>query len=41
MIELVDYCSNAQLREMFKRFYPNDGEDRAEVFADKINEMKA
>jgi len=40
MIELVDYCSNAQLREMFKRFYPNDGEDRAEVFADKINEMK-
>jgi len=40
MIQLVDYCSTAQLREMFKRFYPSDTEERGAVFADKINEMK-
>ena len=36
MIEMIDYCSRQQLREMFRRFYPGDADARADIFADKI-----
>ena len=38
-IELIDYCTREQLREMFRRFYPDDSDGRAEVFADKVTEL--
>ena len=39
LIQYIGYCSRAQIKEMFVKFYPQDEPARAEAFADKINNL--
>ena len=35
-IDLIDYCTRSQLREMYRRFYPADSDARADLFAEQV-----
>merc|ERR1719167_1748442 len=39
LIQYIGYCSRAQIKEMFIKFYPQDEPARAEAFADKIYDL--
>jgi len=39
IIQFIGFCSRHQLIEMFGRFYPDQNENRAAVFADKVAEL--
>merc|ERR1719186_965059 len=39
MMQYIGYCSHAQLSKMFSRFYPLETEQRASLFADKVEEL--
>jgi len=39
IIQFIGFCSRHQLIEMFSRFYPDQNENRAAVFADKVAEL--
>ena len=39
MIKYIGHCTEHQLKEMFSRFYPEESDQRAELFANKISEL--
>ena len=39
LMKYIGYCSQQQLKDMFKRFYPNESDLRAELFADNVVEL--